>query len=128
MLTAYDRQAATCKVSYVRSDGTVISFGYEQARLRLFAMSFDPYHCVERRWGARDARELDCCRDGSVKRAWYAAEQNLRNQIDRTYDAQMGFTLGELNAHAPGSGVAKPPDIDVRTYLWLMRKTQRGVR
>ncbi len=126
MLTAYDRQAAQCRIGYTRTDGTVIAFGYEQARLRLFAMSFDPYHCVERRWGANDARELDSCGDGQTKRAWYGAEQFLRNQIERTYDVQMGFSLAELNAHVAGSGVAKPPDTDVRTYLWLMRNAQRG--
>lgn len=126
MLTAYDREAATCKITYARSDGSPVWFGYEDARKRLFAMSFDPYHCIERRWGASDPRELATCRDGDAKRAWYAAEQNLRNQIDRTYDVQMGFSLGELQAHVEGSGVAVPPDIDVRTYLWLMRNTQRG--
>ncbi len=84
MLTAYDREAAACKIGYARSDGSPVSFGYEEARRRLFAMSFDPYHCVERRWGASDPRELSTCRDGESKRAWYAAEQNLRNQIERT--------------------------------------------
>jgi len=126
MLTAYDREAATCRISYMRSDGSPAAFGYEEARKRLFLMSFDPYHCIERRWGASDPRELATCRDGESKRAWYAAEQNLRNQIDRTYDVQMGFSLGELQAHVEGSGVAVPPDIDVRTYLWLMRNTPRG--
>ncbi len=128
MLTTYDRTAALCRVGYTRSDGTVIAFGYEQARLRLFAMSFDPYHCIERRWGAKEARELDSCTDGPAKRAWYVAEQYLRNQLERTYDVQMGFTLPALNAHIPGSGVATPPDTDVRTYLWLMRKVQRGAK
>jgi hypothetical protein len=36
----------------------------------------------------RDDPELATCRDGAVKQAWYAAEQNLRNQLDRTYDAE----------------------------------------
>jgi hypothetical protein len=128
MLTAYDRQAALCKISYTRTDGSVISFGYEEARRRLFAMSFDPYHCVERRWGASDPRELASCEDGAGKRAWYAAEQSLRNQLERTYDVQMGFSLGELSAHVSGSGVAAPPDTDVRTYLWLMRNVGRGTK
>ncbi len=126
MLTAYDRQAALCRIGYARTDGSAISFGYEEARRRLFAMSFDPYHCVERRWGASDPRELGSCADGAVKRAWYAAEQNLRNQLERAYDVEMGFSLSELNAHVPGSGVTAPPDTDVRTYLWLMRNTARG--
>jgi hypothetical protein len=80
-------------------------------------MSFDPYHCVERRWGATDANELSTCRDGLLKREWYAAEQNLRNQIDRTYDAQMDFTLDELREPGPGKGIPAPPDIDTRAYL-----------
>jgi hypothetical protein len=128
MLTTYDREAAACKIAYVRTDGSVISFGYEEARRRLFLLSFDPYHCVERRWGATDARELGSCADGALKHDWYVAEQPLRNQLDRTYDAQMAFSLGELRAHVPGSGVAAPPDIDVRTYLWTMRGAQRGSR
>ncbi len=126
MLTTYDRAAALCKIGYARSDGSQVAFGYEDGRKRLFAMSFDPYHCVERRWGAADPRELATCRDGAAKRAWYAAEQGLRNQLERTYDVPMGFSLAELNAHVPGSGVAVPPDTDVRTYLWTMRNAARG--
>ncbi|MEI9996870.1 MAG: hypothetical protein WDM91_19910 [Rhizomicrobium sp.] len=126
MLTMYDRTAAACRISYARSDGATVGFGYEDARKRLFLFSFDPYHCVEHRWGASDPRELATCRDGAVKRAWYVAEQPLRNQIARTYDVQMGFALGELTAHAPGSGVAAAPDTDVRTYLWLNRTAPRG--
>ncbi len=38
----------------------------------------------------------------------------------------MGFSLAALKAHAAGTGVAAPPDTDVRTYLWLMRNTPRG--
>ena len=112
LLTAYDQAAAGCAVSYIRSDGMRVTFGYEQARQRLFRLSFDPYHCVERRWGAEGA-ELSACRDGRAKRAWYDAEQGLRNQIDRTYEARMDFSLDELG----GSGVPQPPDTDARGYL-----------
>ena len=49
LLTTHERAAAQCVVSYRRSDGSEIRFGYEEARRRLFAMSFDPHHCVERR-------------------------------------------------------------------------------
>ncbi len=83
---------------------------------RLFALSFDPYQCVERRWGAASA-ELATCQDGHAKRRWYAAEQGLRNQIDRTYEARMDFSLSELEAHVPGSGVREAPDTDARAYL-----------
>jgi hypothetical protein len=86
----------------------------------MFRLSFDPYHCIERRWGA-GGPELATCHDAPVKSQWYEAEQNLRNQIDRTYEARMNFALDELKqGPGPGKGVAAPPDIDVRGYLLSM--------
>lgn len=123
MLGVYDRAASVCSIAYQRSDGSHVQFGYEEARRRLFAISFDPYHCVERRWGAQGA-ELATCRDGTLKRRWYDAEQNLRNQIDRTYEARMDFSLSELEARAPGSGPAAPPDTDTRAYLLAAHRSQ----
>lgn len=124
LLKAYEEEAATCTLSYVRSNGTPAQLTYEQMRQRLFQMSFDPYHCIERRWGATDPAELASCRDGDVKRAWYAAQQGLRNQIERTYDARMDFTLAELQQPGPGKGVGAAPDIDVRRYLKLVTERQ----
>ena len=109
------------------SDGSKASFGYEEARRRLFRMSFDPYQCIEHRWGAHTPAELSTCRDGARKRAWYVAEQTLRNQLDRTYDARMDFTLADLKTPGPGKGVPSPPDIDVRAYLMGMRGTKPGM-
>lgn len=118
MLAAYDQAAAQCVISYARSDGSRVSFGYEEARRRLFRLSFDPYQCVEQRWGAQGA-EFATCRDGTVKRRWYEAEQRLRNQIDRTYEVRMDFSLGDLESGQ--GGVAAPPDIDARGYLLAQR-------
>lgn len=114
LLAAYDAGAAGCSLSYTRSDGARIRLGYEEARARLFRLSFDPYHCVELRWGAVGA-EAESCRDGALKRAWYVAEQRLRNQLDRTYEARMDFSLRELQAGA--GGLAAPPDTDTRGFL-----------
>lgn len=121
LIAAYDNRAAACKISYARSDGSSVFLNYEDARRRLFLMSFDPYQCIERRWGATDPRELATCKDGVDKQDWYAAEQTLRNQIDRTYDARMDFALDELKTPGPGKGVATPPDIDTRAYLVSVR-------
>jgi hypothetical protein len=117
LLAVYDRRAAQCRIAYARSDGSQIVFSYEEARRRLFDMSFDPYQCVERRWGATAGYEFAPCPDNTIKTAWYEAERNLRNQIDRTYDARMDFTLAELKTPGPGKGVPAPPDTDVRAYL-----------
>lgn len=125
LLKAYDEEAALCTITYLRSNGTPVQLGYEEIRKRLFLLSFDPYHCIERRWGASQPAELSTCRDDATKAAWYAAEQGLRNQIDRTYDARMDFTLAELQGPVgPGKGVALPADIDVRGYLQLVMQRQ----
>ncbi|HEX3651829.1 MAG TPA: formylglycine-generating enzyme family protein [Rhizomicrobium sp.] len=126
LLNTYDQETARCSVSYTRTDGTRVALPYEEVRKRLFKLSFDPYHCIERRWGATDPNELATCRDGPEKQAWYAAEQNLRNQIDRTYDARMDFALADLQTPGRGKGVANPPDVDVRGFLLSMRGTRRG--
>jgi hypothetical protein len=121
MLAVYDRTAAACTTSYVRSDGTSVSFGYEEARRRLFRLSFDPYQCVERRWGAEGA-ELASCTDGAIKQAWYRAEQSLRNQIDRSYEARMDWSLADLQMGDPRIGVAQPPDTDARAWLLAQKE------
>ena len=125
LLAAYDQEANACTITYMRSNGTPMQLGYEEIRRRMFLLSFDPYHCIERRWGATDAAELSTCRDDAYKADWYAAEQNLRNQIDRTYDARMDFGLAELKqGPGPGKGVATPPDIDARGYIMSLMSTR----
>lgn len=128
LLQTYDTEASACTITYLRSNGTPVQLGYEEVRRRMFLLSFDPYHCIERRWGATQPAEAMTCRDDPVKAAWYAAQQNLRNQIDRTYDARMDFTLYDLQQGAgPGRGVALAPDIDVRAYL-VGLISRRGVQ
>ena len=112
LLRAYEAATRYCRISYANSDGSHVTLSYEDARKRLFAMSFDPYQCIEHRWGDTQAAT---CTDGALKRAWYDAEQTLRNQIERTYDARMDFSLDDLQARHPG--VAAAPDTDVRAYL-----------
>ena len=112
MLDAYDEATRYCRVTYANSDGSRTILSYEDARKRLFAMSFDPYQCIEHRWGDTEAA---ACSDSPEKRAWYDAEQNLRNQIERTYDARMDFSRDDLQARHPG--VAASPDTDMRAYL-----------
>lgn len=117
--SVYAEEAAKCSVAYTASDGSERKLSFDEARLRVFDFSFDPYHCPELRWGARSAEELASCPDGELKHAWYDAQQRLRNQTERTYDAQMGFSLSELRAGAPGSGQDAPPDTDVMAALRL---------
>ena len=113
---AYAAQSAACTITYLSSAKTPVSMTFDDMTHRLFRMSFDPYHCIELRWGAEDA-ERESCPDGPVKLRWYAAEQRLRNQPDRAYDAQMGFGLDELNRHVKWSGIDNPLPIDIKALI-----------
>lgn len=121
LLDAYEEESAACVTNYTTSDGREIPLTIDDVSKRLFKLSFDPYQCVERRWGATDPAELASCNDGPVKTRWYAAEQPLRNQIDRTYDVEMDYTVEQLERGPYGShsgrGVAVSPDVDVKSWL-----------
>ena len=98
---------------------------------RAYDLSFDPYQCVERRWGAK-GEELATCRDGAVKTRWYEAQRFLRNQIDRTYDVDMGYTMDDLERGPwglrTGRGVEEGPEVDIRAWLegLTSRRTASG--
>ncbi len=113
----YLQETSACTITYAKSDGSEKQLAFGEIARRLFQLSFDPHHCVEHRWGAGEPEELATCVDGGDKRAWYEAEQRLRNQPDRTYDARMGFSLAELKKAVPGSGIDQPPGIDVLGLL-----------
>ena len=51
----YTDEAAACNVTYTNSAGAPATIGFDDMVKRLFAIDFDPYHCVERRWGATES-------------------------------------------------------------------------
>ena len=112
LLDLYREEAAACSITYQRSDGSAVTLGFEEVKRRLFALSFDPHHCVERRWGASEAVELATCADDDGKVAWYRAQARLRNQLVRTYGEAMGWGLAELQRPDLDIGVEEAPDID----------------
>lgn len=125
LLAAFDEEKKACTVTYWRSDDeTRMRLNLAHVMDRLFALSFDPYHCPERRWGATHGVELETCTDNENKQRWYNAQRFLRYQAERTYDIRMNFTLDELKppmqatAAEGGLGVEKPADADILAYLW----------
>jgi hypothetical protein len=114
--TAYEQQSKACTITYLNSNKHPVAMTFEDMTNRLFKMSFDPYHCIELRWGAT-GEERDSCPDAKPRVKWYEAEQRLRNQPDRTYDIQMGFDIDELNRHVKGSGIDSPPPIDIKGLI-----------
>lgn len=113
---AYDEQSEACKITYLSSGKRPVTMNYDDMMKRLFKMSFDPFHCIELRWGA-EGDERASCPDGKDKGRWYSAEQRLRNQPDRTYDAQMGFNVAELNQKLKWTGIDNPPPVDVKSLI-----------
>ena len=79
--------------------------------------SFDPHHCPELRWGARDPEELASCLGDPVKRAWYAAQDRLRNQIKRTYGEAMGWTLDQLQDRQLDIEIDQAPVVETRSLF-----------
>ena len=116
---AYAEQSQACTITYLNSSKRPVPMTFDDMMHRLFLISFDPYHCVELRWGA-DGAERESCTDGKAKRRWYDAEQRLRNQPDRTYDISMAFDLDDLNRHVKGSGLDQAPPVDIKSLIDTM--------
>lgn len=118
----YLQEKDACTFTYWRSDDSRIRMNLGHVQDRLWDLSFDPYHCSERRWGANGA-ELETCTDDEHKTRWYEAQRFLRYQAERTYDVRMDFTVDELKPPSVakpedgGLGVEAPADADLRGYL-----------
>jgi hypothetical protein len=96
LLAAYDRQSQACTITYLSSAKYPVRVTFDDISRRLFAMSFDPYNCVELRWG----EEGSTCPDQAGKRHWYQSEAQARHVID------------------PDNGrIAGPPDVDIRGLI-----------
>lgn len=117
MLAIYQNESRACQFSYTNSSGRPVTLDLDQLRLRLWNLSFDPYHCAELRWGASDPQELASCPDNANKRAWYTQERWLRYQSERRYDVRMDYSLEELTGPKEGVGIEYPPNIDIVKYL-----------
>lgn len=97
-----------CRFTYRDSRGEPVALSLDDVIDRLFAMSFDPYHCPELRWGAPEgSAERATCPDDPTKRGWYRLEQRLRNRVDRQYGVATPLSFGPEEA----------PDVDPRRAL-----------
>jgi hypothetical protein len=115
----YRAASDSCSLVYLDSARRPVRIGFDDMTARLFLMSFDPFHCIELRWGASGS-ERASCPDGKRKLRWYLSEQRLRNQPERTYDIAMGFDLDALERHVRGSGIDVSPPIDVLKLIESM--------
>ena len=130
LIDVFETERAQCVFSYWRTDGSRVGLDLAHVMYRLWDLSFDPYHCPERRWGAMGA-ELATCSDDQTKTAWYNAQRFLRFQAERTYNIRMDFTLDELKPPAlasprqGGLGVDAPADANILAYLNSLEDADR---
>lgn len=123
---------ATCKATYVKSDGSSVSMNLSDMVRRAPRMSFDVYDCAEKRWGAQGA-ELQSCRDTDPSNAWYNAEQSMRNTVGKT-DAnenliirstmpitlemlQSGRYVDQPSSSSINLGASRSPLVDLKAYF-----------
>jgi hypothetical protein len=100
LLEAYDRQSQACTITFLSSDKRPVPMSFDDISRKLFAMSFDPYNCVEMRWG----RDGSGCPDQAGKRRWYAVEEQARHVID----PDRGTTAGDLDTDIRGLILSMP--------------------
>jgi len=97
---ACDDITANCTAAYINSDRQRVLLTMRDMLVRLPALSFDPYHCPERRWGASGGELSRCDEDGDKSR-WYDAEAPLRGLVSPRLNPA-NPTLDELlQASAP---------------------------
>ncbi len=122
MKEALEESMEDCDLSYVNSNDeevkidikSLIVKGEDETRPRIFRLSFDPYHCAERRWGAApNSEEGSTCGDDEIKTAWYKAQQNLRHVLERSSADNMNLPVNEVSS----LGTTKVPKLNVFKLL-----------
>lgn len=113
----YLAESSACKLKIKNSNKETVVINLDEAIESIFNFSFDPYHCVELRWGLTSNSDLANCRGGEEKFDWYRAERRLRNQIERDYEQKMDLTLRELQNSS--LGVENKPNVSLRDLLNL---------
>lgn len=108
----YLTKSASCTVMATSTKSINLDF----VLMNLFAISFDPYHCAELRWGLGNTMS---CGASYNKMSWYVAEQGLRNRIDRDNTIKTDYDVSTL-PNAPVSQVEKP-DLSFDKILEIVR-------
>lgn len=106
-LLKYDELNPKFNISYTNSAGKKVILNFADVNSRLFDLSFDPYHSIEYRWGAKGA-ELATANDGETKKKFYILEKRLRNQLERVYGCNTPLTMGP----------EQPVSVDIRGWLY----------
>lgn len=92
----FSDKTQSCVIEVTGTRGSRYELTLGEVIEKLFDLSFDPYHCIELRWGLTDPQALAECGSSSVKMQWYQAQQRLRNTIERDYTLRMDYSVRDL--------------------------------
>ena len=84
LVAEFERVASRpeCRPVYVNSQGEHVQLELRDVLARMEQISFDPYHCPERRWGAApDSIELSACVEDEPRTVSYARQKSLRRLV-----------------------------------------------
>ena len=94
MKKSIERSLRACIINYKDSDDRDKYIDLVDVMDNLYKISYDPYDCVEHRWGS----SASSCHDDNVKVNWYQSQQIFRFEIGRHPEWKMGQTLEQLLA------------------------------
>ncbi|MFN7454920.1 MAG: hypothetical protein ACK5RO_09705 [Pseudobdellovibrionaceae bacterium] len=118
LINEYHKMAGSCPVKYTNSQGREVTLSFAGALDRVVQMSFNPYLCVERRWGAQSLSELSSCQDQGQEADWARGETFFRETLTRDAQAVHGYDVNRLLELA-----SKRPSFD-RTQFNILQKLQ----
>ena len=73
LVKAYNKTTKKCSIEIKKTNGQLYSFNLHDVFVNIYQYSFDPYHCVELRWGLIDSESLKSCAQSKEKIDWYNA-------------------------------------------------------
>jgi hypothetical protein len=94
----YVQEVNKCLIEVKKTNGAVVTLTLNTVLSNIYKLSFDPYHCIELRWGMTDSDSLKSCGQSKEKMDWYQAEKGLRNLIERDYSVKMDYSVNELSS------------------------------
>jgi hypothetical protein len=81
LVAEFERVASRseCRPTYINGMGEPVRLELRDVLQRVSRLSFDPYHCPERRWGAqKDSIELSSCVEDEARLQSYGRQTGLR--------------------------------------------------
>jgi len=103
LMKAYHRINYACQIRYTNTQNKIVDLTLTDLLNRLALISFDPYQCIEKRWGAVSSTENSSCGNDATKNDWYNVTQFLRNINSRPANLKTNKSLADFKSWVGGS-------------------------